>query len=438
MGRLSAALRAELLQQSPDVAFLLAVTIAGTTYRWGAIGEPGRIHSGTGLYEPRVISWGGSISRGVSLTETGLDLANDVEVLLDDTDRALTTILEGASRHSVRGATAVIYLASRNVSSGDWLTLYSGRVETYGQPSPLVWSVRLSPQDLPLRRESIPKVKILVSDWPTASLAVRDSPVPILYGRVSSSNGSNDGALTCFLVDSSGFRYLVCAGRAKAIDAVYKDGVIVSASNYTVTYPVVNGRTYTLIDFTSTQGSSAITCDAQGYDSVGDGTGTLLTDPAVVAKHLLVNWIYGDWMTGAWLSDSTAPVDTTSFGTTFFSDRGYQASVYISTKRRGVDVLNDLLKSFEAKACWTPDGKIALKVEDFTAWSYATDLVLREDELGGWDLSYPVAQLVDRIEMKYASTPTAGYTQRLAVSDLGTGEQAPEEIELPYSPAFYL
>jgi len=438
VGRLSAAMRAELQQQAPDVAFLLAITIAGTTYRWGAVGEPGRIHAGTGLYEPRVVSWGGSIERGVSPTESGLDLSNDVDVLLNDHDQAITTILEGAARNSVRGATAVIYLASRNVGPGDWLTLYSGRIETYSQPSPLLWSFRLAPHDQPLRRESVPKPKILVSDWPTAALAARDLPAPILYGRVSSSNGTNDGAVACHYVDSVGFRYLVCAGRAKAVETVYKDGVSVAAANYAITYPVVNGRLYTVIDFTATQGTSTITCDAQGYDSVGDGSGTLITDPAAIAKHLLVNWIYGDWQNGAWLSDSTAPVDVTSFGTTFFSTRGYEASVYVATKRRGVDVLNDLLKSFEAKACWTAAGTITLKVEDFTSWSYVSDLVLREDEISGWGLTYAVAQLVDKIELQYALLPTGGYTRRLTVSDLGTGEQAPEGIDAPFSPAFFL
>lgn len=438
MGLLSAAMRAELRRQSPDIVFLVSITIAGTTYRWGTVSEPGRMHSGSGLYEPRILSWGGGFERGVNLTETGLDLANDVQIVLNDTDQVITRIMEGASRNAVRGAAMMITLASANVSDSDWFVAYSGRVETYSQPAPLTWLFRFSPNDLPLRRESVPKAKILLSDWPTAALDVRDLPAPILYGRVSSSNGNNDGAIPCHYVDSSGFRYLVCAGRAMAIDAVYKDGDPLAASTYSIAYPVMNGRLYTVIDFVSTQSNSVITCDAQGYDSVGDGSGTLITDPAEVAKHLLVNWIYGDWKNGAWLSDSSAPVDTTSFATTFFSDRGYQASVYIGTKRRGNDILTDLLKSYEAKACWTPDGNIALKIEDFTAFGYVTDYVLRQDELDGWDLTYPVAQLVDRIQMQYAQTPTGGFTQRLSVADLGTEEEAPEDVELPFSPAFFL
>jgi hypothetical protein len=436
VGRLSATLKTELQKQSPDVCFILAVTIAGTTYRWGALGEPGRIDSASGLYEPRVLSWGGAYSRGVNLRSNALEFAQ-MDVLLDDTDQTIAKIVEGPNRHSVRGATAILYLASRNVAAASWLTLYSGRVETYSQPSPLLWSLQLAPRDLPLQRESIPKVAITKPSWPNAQLAVIDLDVPIIYGRHSSVGGTNTGAVPTDLVDQVGFRYLVCAGWAKAIDMVYKDGVDVPAANYAITHPIVNGRVYTLIDFTASQGTSSITCDLQGLEDVGDGSGALIVDPPTIAKHVLVNWIYGDYKAGAWLSDSTAPVDTASFGTTFFSSRGTEASLYVGLKRRGVDVVNDFLASFEAKAYWTFDGKLALAVEDFTAWSYVTDLVVREDEIGGWSLTHPVANLVDRVEAQYGLAPVdSSYKQKLVAVDLVTGEAAPDKIPLPYSPAF--
>lgn len=434
MGRLASALRTELEKPAPAVYFLLSIVVGGTTYRWSDVGL---VDSASGLYQARVLSWGGSLRRGVPQGDNGLDLSNDVEVTVDDTDQLLTTLLQGASRNAFRGATVTVKLASPNVAAANWFTLFTGRVETYAQPAPLMWTLRFSPNDLPLRRESIPKARITASDWPSSSIDARELPVPILYGRVSSSNGANNGAISCPYVDAAGFRYLVCGGWAKAVDTVYKDGVAVAASAYAITHPIVNGRQYTLIDFTSTQGTSAITCDAQGYETVGDGTGTLIEDPADIMEHLLSNWVFGDYRSGAWLS-TAAIIDATSFATTFFSDRGYKGSVYVNVKRRGIDVLNDLLKSFEAKACWTPDGKVALKVEDVTAWSYVTDHVLREDEQASPSYTFPTAQLVDEVEAEWAATPTGGFTQTLAVKDLATGEDAPEEIQLPFSPAFFL
>jgi len=441
MGRLSTALRTELEKQAPEVAFLIAVTIAGTTYRWGALGEPGRIHAGTGLYEPRVMSWGGEFARGVSIRQNTLEFSS-LDILLNDTDQVLARIFEGANRNAVRGSTVVLYLASRNVGAGDWLTLYAGRVETVGQPSPLVWAVQVAPRDLPLHRESIPKATIGRPSWPNATLDVLDADVPLIYGKHSSVGGTNTGAIPTKLVDQAGFRYLVCAGWAKALTIAYKDGVDVAASAYSITHPVVNGRLYTLIDFTATQGESIITCDVEGLESVGDGSGTLISDPAAIAQHLIVNFIYGDWRTGAWLSPSTAPIDTTTFGTTFFSARPnpIQASLYVATRRRGLDVLNDFLVSFEAKAYWTFDGKVALLVEDFSNSSYVTgSFVLREDEVTGWTLARPVGTLVDRVEAEYGLAAVDGsYRQKLVVADLVTGEVAPDKIQLPYSAAFII
>jgi hypothetical protein len=429
MGRLSTAMLAELQKATPEVFPLFSFTVGATTYRYASIGA---IQSSVGLYEPRVLWWG-TITRGVTLRQNAVEFAT-LELAIDDTDQTFTKLVEGSARHSVRGAACSCVLASPNVSSADWFTGYSGRIDSYQQTSPLAWTIAASPNDLPLQRESVPKWRVNSSDWPSSALDVRDLDVPILYGTVSSANVTNDGAISCLYVDQSGYRYLVCAGRAKSVDTVYKDGVAQAASNYAITYPLVNGRRCTLIDFTSSQGTSSITCDARGYETVGDGTGTLITDPPTILKHLLVNWIYGDYKDGAWFADSTAPVDTTSFGTTYFSDRSVQASLYLDKKRRGQDVVNDFLKSFEARAYWLSNGKVAFAVEDFTLWAYPTT-VLRQDETDGWGLSYSPANLVDRVEAKWSNV-NGGYQQVLRVADLRTGEVAPESLELPYSAAF--
>src|SRR3972149_2549572 len=39
----------------------------------------------------------------------------------------------------------------------------------------------------------------------------------------------------------------------------------------------------------------ATTADPQGYDTNGDGTGTLIEDPPDVLAHLVSNWILGNW-----------------------------------------------------------------------------------------------------------------------------------------------
>lgn len=429
---------AETLKPVPEVFTLLSFTVGGTTYRYSNVGAA---VASQGVYEGKVASWGGEIPFGFGLQDSGLDFPS-LEILIDDKEspHTLTRLIEGPLKHSVRGALSTIVLASKNVGVSDWFTALSGLIDNVQLASAWTWSLTFGTRALPLKRESVPKAKITAADWPNSSLDVRDKYVPIIYGRVTSANASNNGAVPAHYVDKSGFVYLLAAGWLKSVDTVYKDGTPVSTSSYAITHPVVNGRRYTCIDFTSDQGSSSITADVQGYETVGDGTGTLITDPAAIAQHVLVNWIYGDYRSGAWLATATAPVDTTSFGTTFFSDRGYSSSVYVGTLRRGKDLLNDLAKSMGARLAWTADGKVALKVLDWTSWGYVSDpRILRENDLRGFQLKGGVADLIDSLEGRFAYVPSSGsFAQTLKVKDLGTNEQAPDSIELPYSGSFWL
>ena len=436
MGRLSATMLAELKRSAPRVAYLLDLgPIAGVTYRYS---DKGYITDR--MYEARVLSWGG-ISVGVDESENVLDFGS-VALELDDSDQAITRLLEGPDRHAVRGAAAVIRLASPSVPSTDWLTLYSGRIETYGQPSPLRWSITLAPQSLPLLGTSVPADKITRATWPRAPLESIDKATPIIYGKHSSASGSNAGAVPAILVDQSGFRYLLAAGSLLAVDKVYADGISVAAAGYSVTTPTVNGRTYTLIDFTADQGDAVITADVRGYYVTGDEGPALISSPSMILWHFLTNWVYGTYRAGAWLDYSSMPIDVDgTFGAyvLFWSLRGSQGSLYVGTRRRGIDVLNDQLISHEAKAYWSLDGKVAYAIEDFTAWAYVTDAILREDEVNGLDVSYPVSGLVDSLTGKYGPSAVAGsYAQQLSVKDLSTGEGVPDDVDLPASPAFVL
>lgn len=435
---LSAAMKAELQKQAPATFRVLSLVINGTTYLYGKQG--GNFGSGPELIEPLVLSFGGGV-RGINRTDYSLELSSR-QVTLADTDQSFSQIVQGADRNHVRGATATIYLASPNVTPANWFTEFAGRVDTYNQSQPLAWTLTLSVEDQPLRRESVPKGEISRADWPAVSVDDEGLALPILYGRKSSANDTNVGALPTYYVDASGYRYLVCAGWAKDVDKVYVDGVLASSgTDYTVTHPILNGRQFTCIDFTSDQGSDAVvTCDAYGYEANGDGTGALISDPLAVLQHLLVNWVYGDYRSGSWLSSGSAPVDTTSFAATFFSDRGYTTpGLYLSERRKGLDVVNDYLASFSLHAWWTTDGKIAVGVEDFTAWAYATSHIIHQDSLLGWSLDYPSSDIVDTVEGSYGYDPITGdYRQYLNVKDLGTGEEAPETVDLPYSPAYII
>lgn len=425
-------MRAELDKADPSVFFLLKLTINGTSYRYG---EVGLIYPSDGMYEAKIESWG-VVERGVNVRTNALEF-NKVDVVLRDEDQTFTAVVEGEDRNTLRSSTATIIMASPNVSSSNWATVFSGRIDQIAQPDYLKWTVSLSPNDLPLQRESVPKTKVSRADFPSCDVDVEGEVVPILYGRISSKNDTNTGALPTLFVDSGNSRYLIAAGWVKTVLAVYVDGVAaIETTDYTIIRPVINGRQYTLVEFVESQGDATITCDAEGYDTNGDGTGSLIVDPPSQMEHALHNWIYGDYRQGSWLTGG--PVDATTFGATFFSDRDYEGSLYLNKKQTGTSVINSFLQTFEAKAYWTHDGDIALGVQDFTTASYVTALVVQKDEISGWNLSYPTVSIYDRINATYANYPNGGYSQYLNVVDLSIGEDAPESLALPFSPCFML
>src|SRR4029079_11088134 len=130
----------------------------------------------------------------------------------------------------------------------------------------LEWTLNFRANDRPLTAQ-VPRTTITTYDWPDAPKDSLGQYVPIVYGRHDSSGETNTGALPTIYVDNSGFRYLVSIGHMTSVQRVYKDGTLVNAG-CSITNPVVGGRQWTLIDFTTDQGTSTITCDGLGYGSV--------------------------------------------------------------------------------------------------------------------------------------------------------------------------
>lgn len=143
------------------------------------------------------------------------------------------------------------------------------------------------------------------------------------------------------------FAFLVCGHAVKEISDVYQAGVKVDPGNFGVTFVVpgkpgystyfpntgttqyldINGNRYTMIFVRGPQGDAAtntspLTITMKGIESVGDSSGTLITDLLLQYKHAVVNWILQAYLSGAWLATPVFPddadldqVDTISFDT---------------------------------------------------------------------------------------------------------------------------
>lgn len=179
---------------------------------------------------------------------------------------------------------------------------------------------------------------------------VEGFPEPILYGTLSHATYAVDdrfGACPCYPVGSesiagnpSWVRMLIASHACKEVETIYLDGVAVDGARYGVdilcpgkagwpfgtVYRDIGGRRYTVVyiigpDATSlVEGTIAMSADVKGIETVGDGSGTLVTAIYDQYLHWLTNFGLGDYQTGAWLSiptwpDATPRIDSTSFST---------------------------------------------------------------------------------------------------------------------------
>jgi hypothetical protein len=437
MGLYSAAMLAEVSKRTPEVYPVLTLSLPSGTKRYGGVNS-----TSLGLFENKILTWGGAIDFSLSLTSGRLGSV-DATVILDDTDRAFAKEIEGAGANALRGSVATIRLASPNVAEGDWLTLLTGTLFGWSQAEPLQWTLTIRPNAQPLKGLA-PKVLIDHGDWLNAPATSLGQIAPLIYGIHDSAGGAGDGGMVpAILVDPSTFTYLLARWRLKSVPRVYVDGAQV-ASGWEIQYPTKNGRQFTVIAFTTSQGDAAITADVQGYETVGDGSGSVITDPVAQFAHLLDHAIFGDHQAGNWVAQGTnAPIDATSFtaATAYFATaRGYKGSRRIAgSQRSGEDLVNEVASSLEVKLYWTYGGKIGIAILDPALTGIYTDtgwLRGDQDEIDWGGQQQDPDTVRDRITASFLFNSTQGaYLQTIEARDPSITEQSAETISLPWSHA---
>ena len=207
--------------------------------------------------------------------------------------------------------------------------------------------------------EQLPRRKILKGVFPdcpagatdaegTSQPAIVGLPEPIIYGRVSDGDFAPEWqhgvcpGLPVGTEDIGGnpswVRVLVASHACKEIEAVYLAGVrqpnerlgtdilVPGWPNwpFPTTYRDIAGRRYTLVYVIGPaanaimDGSAPMTLDVKGVESVGDGSGALITDIFDQFRHFLTNFAFANYQIGPWLAtpaytDGTPLIDTASF-----------------------------------------------------------------------------------------------------------------------------
>lgn len=432
-------MKTELQTANPSVFVLLEIDFPSGTKRYSKYG----VSSATlGPYESRVVSFG-RLGRSASSRDNTLQIPQAQAVLADE-DYQFAKILGRGER--IQNSAVRIKLASANVSTSNWYTAFTGRLLSWTNPAQCQWTLTFRAKDLPLTAQR-PTTTITKYDWPDAPTDSLNSYVPIVYGRHDSSGETNTGALPTIYVDNVGFRYVVSIGYMTSVDRVYKDGTR-QTTGFSITNPLVGGRRWTVIDFTSDQGTSSITCDGLGYGTAGDGTDTnttFMADPSDQLKHFLVNFIFNEYQSGAWFADSTAPIDTTSFAAvkTFWATRAaggpYVGGRYIAEQTTGMAELNNWCKSYEIRCYYTPSGNVAIKADDPNSpTAYISDPWIRypQDELENSFRQTYDEEPLNLVTSQYSNQATGSYFFSQIVSDPLSSIDASETISMIWGPHF--
>jgi len=434
---LSAALKAALRSSSPRAVHLCEIdSPEGTTLRYSMRGYSS---VGTGHYDGRVTDYG-KIRRVLSPRGQGTLQSVKTFVELEDTDRAWAKLSEGEFADDIENSAIRIKLAHPEVAEADWLTRFAGIVDVWEWTGPMRVAVSAVGDDRPLIRK-YPRGAWVINnvDWPNVPSDSIGQVTPLLYGKHDSALLSNTGMVPTIYVDNSGFRYMVCAGRAADVSRVLKDGVPVGAG-FTITNPIIRGKLYTLVDFAGDQGDSSIDVDVDGYENVGDGTGVWISNPADQLTHYLSNFVFGDYRSGNWLSDSSL-VDSTTFATlaSYFTNHSIEGSRRLSSQQKAKDVIAEWLQSLEARGWWTTEGTIAAGVEDPTIIDiYQDDPWIRWER----DLNGPFRMVPDNHEQVTALTLNYAFSEAdgsfAATTDVmrpSVENRFPDTLDLPWSAA---
>lgn len=387
---------------------VLSFTIGSTTYYLSS--EP--VASAPFQTKVCVTSFG-SFTRKVSGRD-GLLEPISFQVAIADTDNTFKTIMEGSYGPTMKGTatTLTVYDASGNSS-----VRFTGIIDkkpTVREDGTVTFS--LGSDHRKLKRGFMHHHQR--ANWANADHAALHEFVPVVYGSQLSQTEFNDkGMAPCAYIDTTLFRYYVQAGWSKSVPRVFQDEVV-TGGTFSITNPKQGGRRVTLVDFTTTRGTSAISVDMLGVEPVGDGSGTVITNGVTITKHVLDNLVYGDYQRGAWLSGN-APIDTTSWTSaetwTGFTNNNFVCMLYLGGKsqKTGIDVLAVACKNMLLRCFWKSNGTIALIQEENNylntdLYKSSSTQYLQSYVFESFVLEEDDSQCVNRVQTRYQWSESQG------------------------------
>lgn len=204
--------------------------------------------------------------------------------------------------------------------------------------------------------------------------------------------------------------FLICRGAVKDVIDAFVGGVRVTsyglatdvlcpfqtdyATELGAQYVDINGRRYTTlyakgnVRLHAIDGSAPITVNVWGYETVGDGSGTLLTSPVLQHQHFVTNFLAPDAMPDTtWLADAEdLPIGTPCVNEDSYDETenalqarisgGYESAGIIGAKgehESALDILSDFQVCGDFEAGIDRLGRIMVTAEPNSAPATATE-----------------------------------------------------------------
>lgn len=392
-----------------------------------------------GLYPGRILNLGG-LNYAIS-DRSGQMPSVETTALVADPLGEIAAVYTGVNANSVRGSVAEQFLASPDVEFLGWKKMFSGIIIRVGFKDRAV-EFTMRTNDDRLRNDTPSGGWIINSQsFPLAVPAVYGKPAPVVYGIFDASTvQTGPGLVPTLLVDTTNYRYLVSAGVLKDVTLVYVNGTSVSGSTWTQETLTRNGRVYTCIKFSSGFPAAAdvVTCDCEGFEDVGDGSGDIITNPVAQLRHRLSNFVLNDYKTGAWFSTDSL-INTAAFDAaeTYLADLTASGSDWDGEARSGSDVISRFCISWRMRSWWSFDGKISIGYEDLFSMPYTgVQLKWHRDELGAFSMTEEDFQVTSRITVNSLFSASQGvFLHSFEVTDPTAAIESQSTLDLLLSEA---
>lgn len=210
------------------------------------------------------------------------------------------------------------------------------------------------------------------------------------------------------------FKYLVARHVCKSVINVYRYGVLLDPSAYTVTTASVDGYAMTFVEFDEDQRDETrtdeveITVDVEGTTDDGLSTGDLITNPVQQLKHYLMNY--------AGLVDADFSANHYANAFENFAAASYIGGWAIVEDTTHEEVINKFNESFNASLFTTRYGLYAFFfffIDDLTDVEASTSKVSDQDDIlrDSFEI-YPIEDVASRLQYNFQWNYVKQYFER--------------------------